>query len=113
MPVSRAYVVKNWQDYLARATQAGECKLLWNSGSMIPRWVYEGSTGKTLPPDIYVCHTCDNPSCINPAHLWEGTQKDNMQDASRKGRLGTGRGKPRSWRYDRMVAKMLARKDNA
>ena len=47
---------------------------------------YEKHNGE-IPKGMIVRHKCDNPECTNPEHLEVGTQKDNMQDCSKRGRL--------------------------
>ncbi len=43
-----------------------------------------------IPTGMCVLHTCDNPPCVNPKHLFIGTQKDNIEDAHSKGRTRNG-----------------------
>jgi len=39
-----------------------------------------------IPPGLFICHSCDNPGCCNPNHLFIGTQQDNVQDMRNKNR---------------------------
>lgn len=60
-----------------------------------PRLVYSHRiawelTHGEIPPNMEICHKCDNPSCCNPKHLFVGTHLDNMQDSKNKGRNNHG-----------------------
>src|SRR6185437_14892993 len=45
-----------------------------------------------IPDNMVVCHSCDNPPCCNPNHLFLGTRKQNMEDCKAKGRIPLRRG---------------------
>lgn len=46
-----------------------------------------------IPKGREILHTCDTPNCVQPLHLWPGTQQDNIADMDAKGRRGTVKGR--------------------
>lgn len=53
------------------------------------RLAWEMANG-AIPSGLFICHSCDNPSCINPAHLFLGTHIQNMADCKSKKRTMRG-----------------------
>lgn len=62
----------------------GESKLM---GRMAPHRISYTLFKGEIPKGMCVCHTCDIRHCVNPDHLWVGTNNENMKDMSLKGRI--------------------------
>lgn len=71
------------------------------------RYSYEKFKGK-IPKGMLICHTCDNPKCINPDHLFTGTYQDNTDDMIEKKRSRNLRGSdcPHSKLNEKIVLKL-------
>lgn len=89
-----------WDNFWSKVEPSPNC---WNwTGTRLPRgygtlfwdgrrWYahrlsWSVTYGLIPPTGMCVCHTCDNPSCVRPSHLFLGTQKDNLRDMIAKGR---------------------------
>jgi len=64
---------------------------VWWNGCMTSahRVAYRVAVGE-IPSGMCVLHKCDNPLCVNPEHLFFGTQQDNLSDMTSKGRQAVG-----------------------
>ena len=71
---------------LKMINHVGNGKFLFNRRVQLShRFAYQIWVG-SIPINLCICHHCDNPSCVNPKHLFLGTVNDNNQDKVKKGR---------------------------
>lgn len=73
-------------EWLASKNQDGYGKFRYESGIGSTHRISWVLTNGEIPDKLHVLHKCDNPSCVNPDHLFLGTNKDNMIDKMQKGR---------------------------
>lgn len=69
------------------STGNGYGRTYWN-GRMRPatQVSWELHNGASFPTGKFACHSCDNTRCVNPLHIWPGTQSENLRDCVAKGR---------------------------
>lgn len=72
--------------WIGAKSRHGYGSLSWKMKRLVAhRAAYECAFGP-IPSGMVVCHRCDVPACINPTHLFIGTQRDNIRDMISKGR---------------------------
>ncbi|KKM00856.1 hypothetical protein LCGC14_1800190, partial [marine sediment metagenome] len=112
-----AKVIKNkngcWE--WKNATDTSGYGLFWKNGKhhKAHRISWELHNGK-IPKGLLVLHTCDNPLCVNPNHLWLGTNQDNQNDmyAKNRGKKATGEKHgcaKLTWEVVRIIRKLYKR----
>jgi hypothetical protein len=84
--------------WTARRSRSGYGEFRYGTTVRAHRFSWLIANG-SIPDGMFVCHRCDTPACVNPAHLFLGTADDNNKDRDRKGRAVFARGESNGATY--------------
>jgi hypothetical protein len=84
-------------------TAAGYGVIYWSSDNTYAHRISIELDGRVIPARFHACHTCDNPPCVNPKHLFVGSPRDNMLDKVAKNRHTYGETHPAAKLTDKEV----------
>lgn len=87
-------------------TAAGYGVIYWNSENTYAHRLSIQLDGRTIPDRFQACHTCDNPPCVNPKHLFAGSPQQNMNDKVAKNRQSRGETHPSAKLSDKEVSQI-------
>ena len=74
----------------------------------VHRLAYHFAYGE-IPDGLFICHDCDNRMCVNPTHLYLGTNQDNLADMVQRGRSNRGEARPNAKLKEAHVRQIRAR----
>jgi hypothetical protein len=84
----------NCWEWTGRKNKAGYGYIYHKKALVASRVAFELYNNREIKEGNYACHRCDNTSCVNPNHIFEGTPLDNTRDMENKGRRRQGKLNP-------------------
>ncbi len=95
-------------EWKAAKTSAGYGVMYWNSENTYAHRLSLELDGKSIPDRFHACHSCDNPSCVNPKHLYAGSPQQNMNDKVSRNRQTKGETHPNAKLLDKDIENIRA-----